>query len=147
MNNRSAFQFCVAGAAVLALSAIALAATQLNPQGQFHLSYSPVTLRGASSTGSMATYSPIKSIDGKTIQLRGEDGVVYIFALTADTIFCQGSNKVSDWTYLKSVPKKASVTVLTTDAVNMKAVVVWDKEPSITTEDGHIDFALPPMCK
>jgi hypothetical protein len=91
----------------LALSAIAFAAAQQNPQGQYRLSLFAVgATGGSSSAGSLATYSPIKSIDSRTIQLRGEDGVVYIFALTAQTIYCQGDAKVADWTYLKSVPKK-----------------------------------------
>lgn len=95
----------------------------------------------------MATYAPIKSIDSKTIQLHSDDGIMYIFTLTANTIYCKGGTKVSDWTYLKSVPKKASVTVLTPDAVNPTALVIWDKEPTISTTNGQIDFSLPPMCK
>jgi len=147
MNKRSGIQSCITGAAVLALSVLAFAAAQQNPQGQYRLSYTPVALNGAQSTKSLATYSPIKSIDGKTIQLRGDDGVVYVFALTADTIYCQGGTKVSDWSYLKSVPKKTTVTVLTTDEANLKAVIVWDNGPAITTLNGKMDFALPPMCK
>jgi hypothetical protein len=147
MSNQYGIQFCVAGAAILALSAIAFAAAQQNPQGQYHLSYSPLGLSSSPSAGSLATYSPIKSVDGKTIQLRGEDGIVYILTLTQDTIYCQGGTKASNWTYLKSVPKKASVTVLTTDTVNQTAQVIWDKEPTISTVNGQIDFALPPMCK
>ena len=147
MNNRIGIQFCIAGAVVLALSAIAFAAAQQNPQGQYHLSYLPLPVRGSSSTGSLATYSPIKSIDGRTIQLRGEDGVTYTFPLSADTVFCQGDAKVADWNYLKSVPKKNSVTVLTVDAVNLTALVVWDKAPVISIENGQINFTLPPMCR
>jgi hypothetical protein len=147
MNNRSGIQFCIAGAAVLALSAIAFAAAQQNPQGQYHLSYFPLAQSGASSTGSLATYDPIKSIDGRTIQLRGEDGVTFTFTLSAETIFCQGDTRVSDWTYLKSVSKKSSVTVLTADAVNLTALVIWDKAPTINTDSGRIDFTLPPMCR
>jgi hypothetical protein len=147
MNNRIGIQFCIAGAATLALSAIAFAAALQNPQGQYHLSYSPVAQIGAPSTGSLATYSPIKSVDPKTIQLRGEDGVVYTFTLTADTIFCEGGMKVNNWTYLKSLPKKTSVTVLTADSVDMKALVVWDQAPTISSAGGRIDFSLPPMCR
>ena len=147
MNNRYGIQFCIVGAAVLVLSAIAFAAAQQNPQGQYQLPYSPLPQTGTESKGSLATYSPIKSIDGRTIQLRGDDGIVYVFALTADTIYCQGGTRVYDWNYLKNVPKKASVTVLTVDEVNMKAMIVWNKEPSISTEKGQIVFALPPMCK
>jgi hypothetical protein len=147
MNNRIGIQLCIAGAAILALSAIAFAAAQQNPQGQYHLSYMPLALPGSSATGSLATYSPIKSIDGKTIQLRGEDGVTYTFTLSAETIFCQGDARVSDWTYLKSVSKKSSVTVLTADAVNLTAIIIWDKGPTISTENGQIDFTLPPMCR
>jgi len=132
---------------ILALSAIAFAAAQQNPQGQFRLSYSPLPTGGSSSASSLATYSPIKYIDSRTIQLRGEDGVDYIFALNAQTIYCHGDAKVADWSYLKSVPRKASVTVLTSDDANLKALVVWDQPPSISTRNGQIDFSLPPMCR
>jgi hypothetical protein len=132
---------------VLALSAIAFAAAKQNPQGQYQLSYSPVAPAGSPSSSSLATYSPIKSIDGRTIQLRGEDGVVYVFTLTPDTIYCQSDTKVADWSYLRSVPKKNSVTVLISDEKTMKALVVWDQPPTITTHNGQIDFSLPTLCK
>jgi hypothetical protein len=147
MNIRSGILFCIAGAFTLALSVFAFASAQEDPQGQYRLSYSPVALSDASSAKTLATYSPIKSVDGKTIQLRGEDGVVYVFALTLDTLYCHGGTKVSDWTYLKNVSKKASVTVLTEDGTNMTALVVWDKAPMISIDNGQIDFTLPPMCK
>jgi hypothetical protein len=147
MNNRPGILFGFMGAAVLALSAITFAAAPKNPQGQYHFLYPPFTQSNALSKGSLATYSPIKSIDGKTIQLRGEDGVVYIFTLTADTIYCQGGNRVSDWSFLKSVPKRASVTVLTSDAVDRAAIVIWDQAPTISTDNGEFDLALPPICK
>lgn len=147
MSHRSRIHSCITGAAVLALSAIAFAALSQNPQGQYHFLYPPLTQSDALSKGRLATYSPIKSIDGKTIQLRGDDGAAYIFTLTADTIYCLGETKVSDWSYLKSVPKKASVTVLSKDAADRTAIVIWDKAPTISTENGQIDLALPPMCK
>jgi hypothetical protein len=147
MNNRSGIQLCIAGAAILALSAIAFAAAIKNPQGQYQLSYSPVAISGAPATGSLATYSPIKSVDRDEIQLRGDDGVVYTFLLSADTIYCQSNTRAADWTYLKSVPKKTSVTVLTVDSVNLKAIVIWDQPPTITDDKGQFDFTLPPMCK
>jgi hypothetical protein len=143
MNDR----FRVSILAFLALIVIAIASAQQNPQGQYRLSRLQLAQSGLPTTESLATYSPIKFIDGKTIQLRGSDGVVYLFALSESTVYCRGGNKVSDWTYLKSVPKKASITVLTTDEVNLKAVIVWDHEPTISMVDGHIVFALPPMCK
>ena len=141
------FGFGIGSMAALALSVLAVSAAQQRPQGQYHLHYSPVAQNDGASSGSLATYSPIKSVDGRTLQLRGDDGIVYTFALTADTIYCMGETKVADWTYLKSVPKKASVTVLTSDDASTKAVVVWDKEPAISIQNGHIDFTLPPMCQ
>ncbi|MGA9072362.1 MAG: hypothetical protein WB424_19030 [Terracidiphilus sp.] len=147
MNNRLAVECWSAGVAILALSALAFGAAQQNPQGQYHLSYSPLALDSTLSTESLATYAPIKSIDGKTIQLRSQDGITYIFTLTAETIYCNGESKVSDWGYLKNVPKKASITVLSPDVLNPTALIVWDKEPSISTANGQIDFALPPLCK
>ncbi|MGA9072363.1 MAG: hypothetical protein WB424_19035 [Terracidiphilus sp.] len=147
MNNRSGILFCITGAFALALSVFAFAAAQEDPQGQYSLSYSPVTLSSADSTRTVATYSPIKSINGRTIQLRGEDGVVYTFTLTTDTIYCQDTTKVSDWSYLKNVPKKSSVTVLTEEGTNPAALVVWDKAPTISIKNGQIDFSLPPLCR
>lgn len=146
MNHHS-IQYCIAGAAVLALSAFALGAVQQNPQGQYQLSYSPLDPDSTASSESMATYAPIKSIDGKSIQLRGDDGITYIFTLTADTIYCEGDSKVSDWTYLKKVPKKSSVTVLTPGMLNATALVIWDKAPTIANTGGQIEFTLPPLCK
>jgi len=147
MSYRFGIRFCTAGAAILALSAIVFAASQHNSQGQYHLSYSPLALDSTQATESLATYAPIKSIDGKTIQLRSDDGITYIFTLTADTIYCKGGTKASNWTYLKSLPKKATITVLSPDVLNSTALVIWDKEPTISTADGKIDFALPPLCK
>jgi hypothetical protein len=147
MKNRFALEYCSAGVALVALSALAFGAVLQNPQGQYHLPYSPLTPLNTSSSESLATYAPLKLIDGKTIQLRSEDGITYIFTLTADTVFCNGETKVTDWSYLKRVPKKATITVLSPDVLNPTALVIWDKEPSISTENGQIDFTLPPMCK
>jgi hypothetical protein len=147
MTNRSSIHFRIAGVAVLALSAIVFAKAPQYPQGQYHFQYPPLANSGVLSAGNLATYSPIKSIDGNTIQLRGDDGVVYLISLTAETIYCQGGTKVSDWIYLTSVPKKASVTVLSKDAENMTALVIWDTGPTLTTDNGKISVILPPLCK
>jgi hypothetical protein len=97
--------------------------------------------------GGLATYSPIKSIDGETLQLRSSDGEMFTFMLNAQTVYCQGDQKVFDWTYLKKIGKKISITVLTNNDSDMRALVVWDRGPSITMPHGSIVFALPPMCK
>jgi len=99
------------------------------------------------SQSGLATYSPIKTVSGETIQLKDDDGNVFTFTLTADTVFCQGATRVSDWTYLKKVLKKASVTVLTNDFADKKALVIWDQAPKISKVDREIVFDLPPMCK
>jgi len=140
-------RFGISSLAILALIVISVAAAQQHPQGQYRLTRSQLAQSGILFTGSLATYSPIKLIDGKTIQLHSDDGSVYLFALTENTVYCQGGDKVTDWTYLKKVPKKVSVTVLTTDEVNLKAVIIWDHEPTISTEGGRAVFSLPPMCK
>jgi hypothetical protein len=147
MNNRSSIHFRIIGVAILTLSAVVSAADKENTQGQYHFVYSPFADTSALSTGNLATYSPIKTIDGKTIKLRSNDGVVYIFTLTADTIYCQGGAKVSDWSYLKSVQKRTSVTVLSSGALNPAALVIWDTGPTISTANNQFDIALPPMCK
>ncbi len=116
-------------------------------QGQYHLPYSPFVLQDSKPIGGLATYYPIKSIDGETIRLRGDDGTIYTFKLDAGTIYCQGDQKVADWTFLKSIGKKQTVTVMTNDDDSQKALVIWDRPPSVSNTNGGFKFALPPMCK
>jgi hypothetical protein len=147
-HQKMIVRFGISILAILALIVTVVAAAQQNSQGQYRLSRSQLALSGiASSSGSLATYSPIKRIDSNTIQLRSDDGSVYLFALTGDTIYCQGGNKVSDWSFLMRLPKKVSVTVLTTDEANMKAAIIWDHPPKISVENGQFIFTLPPVCK
>jgi hypothetical protein len=129
---------------LLVLSALSPAMAQ---QGQYHVTDAPSALPGLTSRSGIATYSPIKTIDGFTIQLRGEDGVTFTFTLDAGTVYCQGDTKVSDWTYLKAKVKKNSITVLTADDAHKNALVIWDRGPSISTPNGSFVFALPPICK
>jgi hypothetical protein len=128
---------------LLALSAVSLAMAQ---QGQYHIDYLPFSLATLKTGGALATYSPVSSVDGLTLQLKDDDGVVYTFTLDSDTVFCQGDNRVANWVYLRTLKKKTTVTVLTKDDTNMKALVVWDKPPSISSS-GPLVFTLPPMCK
>jgi hypothetical protein len=72
---------------------------------------------------------------------------VYTFALNSETVYCQGDNKVANWVYLRTLKKKTTVTVLTKSDEDTKALVVWDKAPSISTSSGPLVFTLPPMCK
>ena len=130
---------------LLALSAVLPARAQ--QQGQYHVTNMPSTFRGGTSEGGIATYSPIKTIEDSTIQLRGDDGVTYTFTLDAETVYCQGDTKVTDWSYLKSKVKKGTVTVLTKDDAHKNALVIWDREPKISMSNGLLVFALPPMCK
>jgi hypothetical protein len=120
---------------------------QQSQQGQYHLSYSPIVREGGSPQGGLATYSPIKAFDGARIQLRGDDGQVYTFNLTPETIFCQGDKKTADSSFLTKIGKKVSVTVLTNDDDKSTALVLWDRAPSTSISDGKFVFALPPMCK
>ncbi len=129
---------------LLTLGAVSPALAQ---QGQYKLTNLPFTVAGMTSQSGLATYSPIKTVSGETIQLKDDDGNVFTFTLTADTVFCQGATRVSDWTYLKKVLKKASVTVLTNDFADKKALVIWDQAPKISKVDREIVFDLPPMCK
>jgi hypothetical protein len=99
------------------------------------------------SQGGLATYSPIKAIDGEMIQLRSDDGILYTFTLGAETVYCQGNKRVSDWTYLKRAGKKHSITVITNSDADTKALVVWDRGPSISSPKGMLVFDLPPMCQ
>jgi hypothetical protein len=116
-------------------------------QGQYFEQEMPFTLKGMKSTEGLATYSPIKSVNGQTIQLRSDDGQVFTFTLDADTVYCQGGFRVSDWTYLLGLGKKATVTVLTSDYTDKRALVVWDQPPSLSTSKGSFVFAFPPLCK
>jgi len=132
---------------ILLALAVGVVSPVLAQQGQYKLSALPFTLDGVTSSGGLATYSPIKMVNGETIQLKDDDGNAFTFTLSADTIFCQGETKVSDWTYLKKVLKKASVTILTVDFADKRALVIWDQAPKISKVDKEVVFDLPPMCK
>jgi hypothetical protein len=136
--------FCLIVALLLTLGAATPVSAQ---QGQYHLNSLPFPLATLDTPGALATYDPIREIDGDTISLRGEDDVTYIFMLTPDTIYCQGTLRVSSWTYLRSVRKKISITVLTKNDTDMKALVVWDQPPTIVTGKGPLVFTLPPICR
>lgn len=136
--------FCSVFTLLLGLSAVSPAMAQ---QGQYHLDYLPFSLDTLKAGGALATYSPVSSVDGQTLELKDDDGIVYTFTLDSDTVFCQGDNRATNWTYLRTLKKKRTVTVLTKDDTNMKALVVWDKPPSIITTSGPLVFTLPPMCK
>lgn len=116
-------------------------------QGQYHLNYVPFSLATLKAGGGLATYSPINTVDGDTIQLRGDDGIVYSFTLSSETVYCQGDKRVANWTYLRTLKKKTTVTVLTNSREEMKALVVWDRAPTISMSSGPIVFTLPPLCK
>jgi hypothetical protein len=129
---------------LLALSASSSAIAQ---QGQYYIANLLFKLPGMTSSGGLATYSPIKTIDDALIQLRSEDGRVYPFMLSKDTVYCQGDKKVLNWIYLKKIGKKHSVTVLTNNDADRKALVIWDQGPSISSSDKLFVFTLPPMCR
>ena len=116
-------------------------------QGQYMAHDVHVKHPSMTSSSGLATYSPIQAIDGQTIQLRGEDDIIYTFKIDANTVFCQGESKVTDWLYLKSVKRKASVTILTNDAEDTKALVIWDQAPTISVSHGTFQFSFPPMCR
>jgi hypothetical protein len=109
--------------------------------------YLPFKLEGLISDGGYATYAPVKTIDGQTLQLRTDDHILFTFILTPNTVYCMGDMRVTDWSYLAKVGKKASVTVLTNDDTDRKALIIWDKGPSISVANNNFVFALPPMCK
>jgi len=129
---------------LLALGAVSPALAQ---QGQYKVTNLPFTVAGMTSQSVLATYSPIKTVNGETILLKDDDGNVFTFTLSTDTVFCQGGMKVSDWTFLMYISKKASVTVLTNNYKDKRALVVWDQGPKISRADGSLVFSLPPMCK
>jgi len=94
----------------------------------------------------------IKAIDGNTIQLQSGDGKTHTFTLDAKTVYCQGVNKASDWTYLKEkIEKEATVTVkLAKD--HKRALVVWDQAPAIafllsSPTSGGESYGFPHMCR
>jgi hypothetical protein len=131
----------------LLLLAFGASSPAIAQQGQYFVTNPLFTLPGMTSPGALATYSPLKSIDDETIQLRSEEGTLYIFTLSAETIYCQGDRRVPDWTYLRRAGKKHSITVLTASDTDKKALVVWDRAPSISSLNGSLAFTLPPMCK
>jgi hypothetical protein len=136
--------FCSVIMLLLALSAVSPAMAQ---QGQYHLNNVPFSLATLKADGALATYSPVSLVDGQTLLLREDDGVVFTFTLDSETVYCQGDNRVANWIYLRTLKKKTTVTVLTKSDEDAKALVVWDRAPSISTSGGPIVFTLPPMCK
>jgi hypothetical protein len=136
--------FCSVITLLLALSAVSPAMAQ---QGQYHLNYVPFSLATLKAGGGLATYSPISLVDGQTLLLREDDGVEFTFTLGSETIYCQGDKRVENWVYLRTLKKKTTVTVLTKDNEDTKALVVWDRAPSISMSSGPLVFTLPPMCK
>ena len=136
--------FCSVITLLLALSAVSPAMAQ---QGQYHLNYVPFSLATLKAGGGLATYSPISLVDGQTLLLREDDGIVFTFTLDSETIYCQGDKRVENWVYLRTLKKKTTVTVLTKDNEDTKALVVWDRAPSISMSSGPLVFTLPPMCK
>src|ERR1035438_3541922 len=144
MMRRFSNLFCSVIMLLLALSAVSPAMAQ---QGQYHLNYLPFSLATLKAGGGLATYSPINLVDGMTLQLREDDGVVYTFTLDSETVYCQGDNRGANWVYLRTLKKKTTVTVLTKSDDDTKALVVWDRAPSISTTSVPLVFTLPPMCK
>lgn len=136
--------YCLILSSALALSVVAPAHAQ---QGQYHVSYVPFDLAGFNPQGGIATYSPIQNVDGETLTLHSDDGTTFSFTLDARTVFCHGNTRESDWTYLKRVRRKESVTVLTNDGTGQAALVVWDRPPSLSMSKGIFVFTLPEMCR
>jgi hypothetical protein len=129
---------------LLALSATSPAIAQ---QGQYSFDYAPFKLASMKSLGGIATYAPIKSVSAQEIQLRSDEGTLFTFTLGAGTVYCRGNRRVSDWTYLKKVGKRTTVTIMTNSDADTEALVIWDKGPSISASRGPIEFSLPPMCQ
>lgn len=136
--------YCLILSFVLALSVVTTAHAQ---QGQYHVNYVPFDLAGLNPQGGLATYAPIRDVDDHTITLRSDDGTTFTFTLDAKTVFCHGDTREPDWTYLKHVRKKESVTILTNDGSGQTALVVWDQPPSLSMSKGSFVFALPEMCR
>jgi hypothetical protein len=129
---------------LLAVSATSPAIAQ---QGQYAFDYAPFKLPGMTSLGGLATYAPIKSVDAQKIELRSDDGTMFTFTLGARTVFCRGNRRVSDWTYLKRLGKRTTVTVMTNSDADSEVLVIWDRGPSISASHGPVEFSLPPMCQ
>ncbi len=117
-------------------------------QGSIYLTYAPFKLPTMTDQGGLITFSPLDTIDGKTIQLRSDDGKTSAFTLNAKTIYCQGSKEAQDWTYLKNMSgHKTLITVMTNEGAN-DALVVWDQGPKlIHGSDPFSNFDFPVMCK
>jgi hypothetical protein len=144
MKGHSSYIYHLVFVLLFALSASLPAIAQ---QGQYAFDYAPFKLPGMTSAGGFATYAPVKSVDGHRIELRSDDGTLFSFTLSAGTLYCRGSKKVPDWTYLKKVGKRNSVTVMTNSDTDSDALVIWDRGPSIPAVHGSIAFTLPPMCQ
>jgi TonB family protein len=130
------------------LTAFSAVSPAMAQQGNIHITYAPFLLPNMTERGGVATFSPIDTIDGKTIQLRSDDGRTFTFELNPKTVYCQGSKEAIDWTYLKKmIGQKTSITVMTNEGVDY-ALVVWDQAPkTIKGPDVFPNFAFPAICK
>jgi len=133
---------------IFTLTALSAVSPAMAQQGSMHITYAPFDLPNMTERGGVATFSPIDTIDGKTIQLRSDDGKTFTFTLNAKTVYCQGNKKALNWTYLKKmIGQKTSITVMTNDGVDY-ALVVWDQGPKTTKGSGvfpNLEFLA--MCK
>jgi hypothetical protein len=129
------------------LLALGAASPAIAQQGQYRLAYLPFTLPNSSSEKGVATYSELYTIDNDSIHMRTDEGDRFNFKLGPNTIFCQGSIKVADGSFLKTFKKKPTITVLTSSYQDTNALVVWDRGPQLSISTGISSFALPPLCK
>ncbi len=136
--------YCLVLSSAMALSVVTSAGAQ---QGQYRVDYVPFDLASFNSAGGLATYAPIREVDGVSLTLRSDDGTTYTFSLDAQTVYCHGDKRESDWSFLKKLRRKKSITVLTNNGTNTTALVVWDRPPSLSMSKGAFVFTLPAMCR
>jgi hypothetical protein len=143
MKGHSIRLFRLSFLILAAFGSVSLATAQ---QGQYYVSDAPFNLPGLNPHAGLLSYAPIKSIDGQKIVLKGDDRQAFTFTLDPETTFCEGGRKTSDWTYLKRAGKK-TITVMTRNDAEHKAIVVWDQAPSISSSNGVVLVSVPPLCK
>jgi hypothetical protein len=90
---------------------------------------------------------PIKTVDGKTIQLVSKEGKLYSFPFDSHTTFCKGTTKVWDSTYLRTLAKDKDKKVTLKLSEDFKHILVIWNEPPSTPADGNAALDFPPMCK
>ena len=134
--------------AFLLLAAVSASAAAIAKPDSWQVSLAPFHIPGMTERGGTATFAPIDSIDGTTIRLRGEDGGIATFRLSAKTIYCNADQAAPDWTHLKAMVALGGVATVMTNIGVDYALVVWDQERRLIKGPSVFPrITFPTLCK